>query len=326
MTYILNNKYSFGDTMMDSNVTNNHLKAVVEIVKGKLESEEDPSLELLSRLICELKVSNLLLPANEKEDTIEFEQLTSDEDQQMFIPVFTDIEEYNKHCGDDAQFNPIDFDFNYYMDLVLENEFEGLIINPDGNFLTLERKFLEDIDYDFEVAENQAEEYTPEEIKDIFESVENESLVEFIKDDEINEDIERLYVELSNSTLINLVVSDEPLDEYAKDGIICDSDVDGFGLCTIENDEFRFGAVFSDKKAAESAINPDSGLYYYGQVTVLSELFEFILLNDMDGVVINPNSDDYIISRSEILPQASGIEIVLDNPRLINSLDYAFPL
>ena len=78
--------------------------------------------------------------------------------------------------------------------------------------------------------------------------------------------------------------------------------------------------------AISKAINADSDLYYYGQITVLSELFDFILRNDMDGVVINPNGEDYVIAREDILPQASGIEIIVENPVFRDSLDYAFIL
>ena len=133
-------------------------------------------------------------------------------------------------------------------------------------------------------------------------------------------------MELSNSTLLNLVINDKPLDEFAKDGIIDADDVDGFSLCTIDNDEIHMGAIFTDKNAISKAINADSDLYYYGQVTVLSELFDFILRNDMDGVVINPNGEDYVIAREDILPQASGIEIIVENPVFRDSLDYAFIL
>ena len=313
--------------MTDSYVTNNHLKDVVDELKRYLDNENDAPLELIANFICELKVSNLLIPAVEEEDAFAFEHIASEEDGSTYIPLFTDIEEFQKHDIKDSEFGPVSFDFDVYTDLILENELDGIILNIEGNFLPIEKPFIEEM---FNISETEdddtVEAYNKDELKDIFENITNESLVEFINDEDSNDDIERLYVELSNSTLLNLVINDKPLDEFAKDGIIDADDVDGFSLCTIDMEEINMGAIFTDKASISKAINEDSGLYYYGQVTVLSELFDFILRNDMDGVVINPNGEDYVISREDILPQASGIEIIVENPVFRDSLDYAFLL
>ena len=313
--------------MTDSYVTNNHLKDVVDELKRYLDNENDAPLELIANFICELKVSNLLIPAVEEEDAFAFEHIASEEDGSTYIPLFTDIEEFQKHDIKDSEFDPVSFDFDVYTDLILENELDGIILNIEGNFLPIEKPFIEEM---FNISETEdddtVEAYNKDELKDIFENITNESLVEFINDEDSNDDIERLYVELSNSTLLNLVINDKPLDEFAKDGIIDADDVDGFSLCTIDMEEINMGAIFTDKASISKAINEDSGLYYYGQVTVLSELFDFILRNDMDGVVINPNGEDYVISREDILPQASGIEIIVENPVFRDSLDYAFLL
>ncbi len=313
--------------MTDSYITNNHLNDVVDELKIYLDEEKDAPLELIAKFICELKVSNLLIPAVEEEDAFAFEHIASEEDGSTYIPLFTDIDEYQKHAIEDSEFGPVAFDFDIYTDLILENELDGIILNVEGNFMPIEKLFIEEMFNIIETNDDDSvEAYNKEELKKIFENVTNESLVEFINDEDSNDDIERLYVELSNSTLLNLVINDNPLDEFAKDGIIDADDVDGFSLCTIDNDEIHMGAIFTDKNAISKAINADSDLHYYGQVTVLSELFDFILRNDMDGVVINPNGEDYVIARDDILPQASGIEIIVENPVFKDSLDYAFIL
>lgn len=313
--------------MMDSYVTNNHLKYVVEILKEYLDNEEEAPFELISNFICELKVSSLLIPAVEEDDSFAFEHVVSEEDGSTFIPLFTDIDEYKGHCPEDSEFSPIAFDFDVYRDLILENDLDGIILNVEGNFLPIERDFLEESFFEPQTIEmEEVEPYNASELKDIFENVTNDSLVEFINDEESNFDIEKLYVELSCSTLLNLVISDESIDGFAQNGIINADDIDGFSLCSIDDDEVHLGAIFTHKDAIAEAINPDSGLHYYGQVTILSELFDFILRNDMDGVIINPNSDDYVIAREDILPQASGIEIIVEKPVFRNSLDYAFLL
>lgn len=305
-------------------VTNNHLLEKIEEVNLFLEEDKEVPLELANELMWELKVSNLIIPAIEQEEYLTFEHVTSEEDITC-IPLFSDVDEFKKHVSDE-EFNAITLDFDVYVDLVNENEFDGIVINMDGDQFILDSEFLDNIYFEEEIFSEDTEMLAPEQLKEEFENAENASLVEFIRDEDHMGDTERLYVELSNASLLNLVVWDKPLDDFAKDGIISADDVEGFSLCTVEDDEVRLGAVFTGKDAFDAAINKDSGLYYYGQLTVLSELFDFVLRNDMDGVVVNPNSDDYIILREDILPQASGIEIIVERPEAANSLDYAFLL
>lgn len=313
---------------MNSIVTNEHLKDVIIVIKDYFEKDEDAPVELIFKFICELKVSNLLIPGLDEEDAFSFEHIISEEDDSKFIPLFTDIEEYNKHTVEDEDLQPMAFDFEMYEELLLEDdELDGIIINVDGPFIPIDKDFVKQMsEYPEITFEDDVEGYNAGELKSIFENITNDSLSESIKKEWDIDDTEDLFVELSSSTLLNLVISEQSLDEFAKDGIISADDVDGFELCTIEQDGLRFGAIFTDKQAIEKAINPESSLYYYGQITHVSRLFDFILRTDMDGVVINPNSDDYVIVRDEILSQATGIEVVVDNPNFKNSLDYAFML
>ena len=242
--------------MQDIIITNNHLKDVMEILKEYLEEEKDAPVELVAKFICELKVSNLLIPAVEEEDAFAFEHITSEADGSTFLPLFTDIEEYNKHEVENDEFSPMAFEFDVYSELVLENDLEGIVLNVEGDFIPLDEKFIKNIENEIDIdVDDTVEKYTAPELRDIFENVSNEALVEFINDAEAQDDIERLYVELSNSTMLNIVINDEPLDGFATDGIIASEDVDGFILCTVEDGEHCFGAIFTDKNAIEKAIN-----------------------------------------------------------------------
>ena len=313
--------------MLDCDITNNHLKDVMDNLRTYLENEEEPPAELLLAFVFELKVSNLLIPAVEEGDSLSFERLESDDDDSAFIPLFTDIEEYTKHVSEDLEFEPLSFVFETYKDLVLENDFEGIVINVESNFMPIDRDFIDEMFFEPDILLKEGYEvYGPEKIREIFETVTNDSLLEFIRDEDKNTDIEKLYVELSNSTLLNLTVSEESLDEFAKDGIIDANDVDGFTLCCFEDENINFGAVFTDRQVLDKVAKSEVEYSHYGQVTVLSALFDYILRNDMDGVIINPTEENYFIKREDILPQASGIEVVIDNPSLENSLDYSFIL
>ena len=311
---------------MEEYVTNVHLKDAIKDFKMYVETDEEAPDEVIIRLMCELKVSNLLIPGIDEGDSFAFEHVTIDDES--FIPLFTDTEEFDKFSIDGEEFSPIAFDFDVYEDLVLENDLDGIVLNADGEAMTIGEEFIKAISqFEESEAEEAPDAYTAQKLKEMFENASNEALAELIREsDDNDDDLEKLFVELSDSTMLNIVINDESLDKFTNDGIISADDVDGFSLCTIETDDIRMGAIFTDKLSIEKAIDKDSGFFYYGQVTILSELFDYILRSDMDGVIINPNTDDYIILREDILPQATGVDIVLDDPNLEDALDYAFLL
>ena len=172
--------------------------------------------------------------------------------------------------------------------------------------------------------DEDTEPYTVDEIMEIYDNISNDDLVEFLKSEEITSD--ELFAHLSKSCLLNVVFSDDPLDEYLKDGVIMADDVDGFDLCTVQEEGINFAAVFTSKESVQKALNKDADITYYGQVTILSELFDFVLENDMDGVIIDPNSTNFIIKREELHPQATGVDLIVEDSRIRDSLQYAFEL
>lgn len=310
-----------------SDITNNHLKDVIHNLRKYLEKDEEAPFELILELVCELKVSRLLIPAIEEEDAYLFEHLESEDDDSIFLPLFTDVEEYKKHIIDNDEYELISFDFDEYLEIMDENNFEAMFINPDGELMPLDQDFIKNFNFDFEIdIDEEIVPYEAQKIREIFEDAKNDSFLEFIRNDEINDSTEKMLVELSNSTLLAAVVSDEPLDEFAQDGIIDEEDVGGFTQLAVDDGNYRLGVLFTDKQALESASELDTNLHYYGQVAFLSEYFENILRNDIDGVLVNPNGESYVISRSEILTQASGVEVVVDDKKLFLASQYSFVL
>lgn len=292
----------------------------MENLNKYVKNDEEAPLEVLTKFIWELKVSNLMIPVRD-EDSFDLECIFT-EDDKIFVPLFTDIEEFNRDPKRANEYIPRLHEFEFYSGFLLENDFGGYVLNIAGNEMIINKDFMKEICYDVEVNdEDDIEAYDGKKLKEIFETVSNDSLIDFISSDD-NIDIERMYVELSDSILLNAVVSDESMDEKASGGIIDGIEESEMELLSIDYDGVQLGALFTDKDALKQEI--DDEFHYYGQVTHLSEYFDFILRNDLDGVVINPASDRYIIIRDEILPQASGIEVVIDNPALKNSFEYIF--
>ena len=311
--------------MTETLPTNKHLKQVAKNLRNYLENDEEPPLALVAEFMVELRVSNLIAPVLNHGEYFTLENIESEDTGEVFIPVFTDIEEYEKHARGEEEYIPMPFEFNVYMDAVSHDDLDGLFVNVMGEYMPLDKNFLSDFDVETDTLDETVEPYSPEELKEIFDNVSNDCLIEFIKSDD-NQDIEKLYVELSNSTMLCLIGNEKSSDEVASEGIIKIDDADGFNLCISGDDDISLGVMFTDVKAMDDMMSQNPDLFYCAQIIPVSDLFEYVLRNDMDGVVINPYTDDYLIARDDILPQARGIEIIAGDMKLKHSLDYAFPL
>ncbi len=307
---------------MNSNVTNKYLKKALIDLQNALEGDGDASSELMV-FINELKMSNLLIPGIDDGEDLIYETLISEEDDMTFLPLFTDSEEFYKFYDEDSEYEPIANEFEIYAGI--SEDVDAIIIDAEGEEFIATKEMIELACEDFSAKKDDVEAKDASQIRQIYDSISNESLSQFIADESNANDFEGLMVEISASKLLDLVVSEDSLDEFGEDGIIKAEDVDGFSLCTLEDDEGgRYAILFTDKNAIADAIDDD--LFYYAQITNVSALFEFVLRNDMDGVVINPNGDEFIIPRSVLLAQASGIELVAEDASLSNSLEYTFKL
>lgn len=305
-------------------IENKYLRDTIDYAKVYIDDDEDLPDELFFELINELKVSNLLIPLSEDEEELILEEVDLEGEDASFVPIFTNMEEYISHVGDETDFNPVSLDFAQYVDLVVENELDGLVIDIEGNYLPLEREFLEKIYFEVEETESDEDALTGEELKEIFDSVGNESLLDLLNSPE-GASYDEFFAELSNATMLNLVISEDSLDEFAKNGIISSADVGGFELCNILDNGLMFGGLFTDIDAVK-CISKDLDVPHYVQITNVKQFIDFILRNDFDGFIINPKSLDYAVFRKDILSQASGIEVVSENPKFKNSIDYAFQI
>lgn len=162
--------------------------------------------------------------------------------------------------------------------------------------------------------------YSPEQLKNIAENTTNDSLVSFIRNPSNEENFEGLMLELSKFILLNGFVSDEDFEIYATNGIVSLDDVERCAVSTVSGDDVEFGILFTSKNAILDSVDVDDDNYYVYQITVLSEFIDFVLWQDMGGIVINPNLEDYFIPRQALFNYSS----ILDNPSFKYAIDYAF--
>lgn len=315
------NKYVIVINMKAESRNVHLINALKELKSIGIESENP---EMMTKFIFELKMSNMLIPGIDDGEELIYETLISQDDDSTFLPLFSSEEEFYKHYSKESEYEPIENEFEIYAGIALDENIDGIILDVEGECFPITKEMIEVAQMDFSISFDDIETRSPQEIKEVYDNVCNDDLINFIRDESNENDFEGIMVELSNSFVLNLVVSDESLDEFAKEGIIEAGDVDGFSLCTMEDDQSGYGIIFTDKDAISKAIPKDDGLFYYAQLTKVSALFEFVLRSDMDGVIINPGSDEFVIPRSEILSQASGIELIVEDVSFTDCLNYAF--
>ena len=131
--------------MTDMNKTNEN-ERLKELLK-KMYEDNNPKLEneILEEII--MKVNFLsYINSNELESTfgnINFNVLKTD-DNKTYLPAFTDLEELSK-WGIPEKMNTITLNFDDYVEIILDNNIDGLVINPFGDYYIIPKEGLKDL-------------------------------------------------------------------------------------------------------------------------------------------------------------------------------------
>lgn len=308
--------------MKKSYVTNKHFRGVLNQLGDVLENGEQPPEDLFAEFVNELKFSNLLIPGIINGDELEYQYITYD-DGAIILPLYTDDEEYVKDQNIDGGYNPVPYDILYYKDALNENGLDGIIINPASECFNIPIDLLNQFPLNSGITFKDnfnGEGYNPEQLKNIAENTTNDSLVNFIRNPENKENFEGLISELFKATLLNVFVSDENFENFANNGIISLYDVNKFQLVTIAEDNLETLILFTNKNYIFEGAPEKGKMFYAYQITVLSKIIEIVLREDMDGILINPNLENYLIPRHALFNFSS----ILDNPKFKQAFDYAF--
>ncbi|WP_427171589.1 enhanced serine sensitivity protein SseB [Fusobacterium nucleatum] len=117
-----------------------------ELLK-KIDEDNSPELEneILEEII--MKVNFLsYINSNELESTfgnIDFNILKTD-DNKIYLPAFTDLEELSKWAIPENM-NTITLNFDDYVEIILDNNIDGLVINPFGNYYIISKQGLKEL-------------------------------------------------------------------------------------------------------------------------------------------------------------------------------------
>lgn len=294
-----------------------HLRTVIEDIHA---NDDKLTEDLLFKLINEFKYSNLLIPAKKENGTLNF--IIYEDDDAKITPLFTDRDEFRKFYSDD-DIQVLENTFELYQNVIKTTEIEGYILNPASEKYLFSSEFILSITNLPKTNFYSSNPYTESELKDIRNNIDNGDLEDFITSPSNVGYFEGLFEKLSSSTLLALMLSNRDLTPYAEDGIISMQSTGPLARMHVDRIGGEYATLFTSE---EKMGHVRTDLYRYSQIVNLATLVNFVLTEDMDGIVINPDSDNVLIPRSELLKYSLGFEKYANDERLSTSIFYIFPV
>ena len=291
-----------------------HLRAVIEDIRanGDILTED-----LTLRLINEFRYSNLYIPAKREDFTLNF--IIYEEDGLRLTLLFTGEEEFAKFFEDTADIELMQNSFELYQNVLKTSDIDGYILNPATEKYIFTKDFVLDINVP-KTNFYSSNTYTTDELKQMRTS-KNEGLERFIENAENIGDFEGLFEMMSKSRLLTLMVSDTDLKAKANDGVISMMDSGPLAQMYTDNVGGVYATVFSgEDKIREVATDK----FKYSQLVNLSMLVNFVLSEDMDGIILNPQSDNVLIPRVSLLKYSLGFEKFANDEKLSDAIYYMF--
>lgn len=291
-----------------------HLRTVIEDIYS---NENQLTEELTARLIHEFRYSNLYIPAKRENDTLNF--IIYEDEGSKLTPLFTDMDEFRKFYKNDENIQVLQNPFELYQNVLKTTDIDGYVLNPSTEKYLFKKEFILAIKNIPKTNFYTTNPYSQEELLSLKKSVDNTDLESFIGDRSYVGDYESLFEKMANSQLLGLMLSDLSIDKeiisLKQSGPIASMYTDNIGgvYATVFTSESKMDVINTDKNK-------------YSQLVNLATLVNFILTEDMDGLILNPESDNILIPRVTLLRYSLGFEMYANNDRLSEAMYYLFKI
>ena len=291
-----------------------HLRTVIEDIYS---NENQLTEELTARLIHEFRYSNLYIPAKRENDTLNF--IIYEDEGSKLTPLFTDMDEFRKFYKNDENIQVLQNPFELYQNVLKTTDIDGYVLNPSTEKYLFKKEFILAIKNIPKTNFYTTNPYSQEELLSLKKSVDNTDLESFIGDRSYVGDYESLFEKMANSQLLGLMLSDLSIDKeiisLKQSGPIASMYTDNIGgvYATVFTSESKMDVINTDKNK-------------YSQLVNLAPLVNFILTEDMDGLILNPESDNVLIPRVTLLRYSLGFEMYANNERLSEAMYYLFKI
>jgi hypothetical protein len=289
-----------------------HLRAVIEdIYANGNELTED----LTVRLIHEFRYSNLFIPAKRDEFTLNF-IIYEDDNGLKLTPLFTDRNEFEKFFKGEEDIELMQNSFELYRNVLMTSDIEGYILNPATEKYVFTKEFILEIKNVPKTNFYSTDTYSADELK-LLKGERNESLERFIENPRNVGNYEALFEMLSKSTILTLMVSDVDLKDKARNGIISMMDSGPLAQMYTDNVGGTYACIFSSENKLKEV---KTEKFKYSQIVNLAMLVNFVLTEDMDGIVLNPQTDNVLIPRVTLLRYSLGFERYANDEKLADAI------
>lgn len=290
-----------------------HLRVVIEDIYANANRLNE---NLALKLVNEFRYSNLYIAARKENDTLNF--ITYEYNDMKLTALFTDHDEFRKfHHEDDIQL--LQNSFELYQNILKTTDFDGYILNPASERYLFTKEFILTITNIPKTNFYTTDAYSAGELLDIYRNVDNRYLEEYISNPKNVGDYEMLFERLANSTILTLMVSDMEFDNDIIDlreiGPVAGMYTDKVGGIYV--------TIFS---STDRIRHVNTSKFKYAQLVNLAMLVNYVLVEDLDGIVLNPDSDNVLIPRSVLLRYSLGFERYANDARLCEALYYMFAL
>lgn len=290
-----------------------HLRVVIEdIYSNNNELNENLALKLIN----EFRYSNLYIAARKEDNRLSF--ITYEYNDLKLTALFTDPDEFHKfHHEDDIQL--LQNSFELYQNILKTTDIEGYILNPASEKYLFTKEFILTIANIPKTSFYTTDAYSQDELYDIYRNIGNCELESYISDRQNVGDYEGLFEKLSASQLMTLMVSDMELEgtiiDLKKTGPVVGMYTDKVGGIYV--------TIFS---SADKIRQVNTQKFKYAQLVNLAMLVNYVLSEDLNGIVLNPDTDNVLIPRSVLLRYSLGFERYANDLRLCDALYYIFAL
>ena len=211
--------------------------------------------------------------------------------------------------------------FELYQNVIKTTDIEGYILNPASEKYLFTDKFILGITNLPKTNFFSDNPYSEEELKSLNDNIDNRELEDFITDSRNIGYYEGLFEKLASSTMLALMLSANDLSDYVADGIISMKSTGPLAQMYVDMIGGEYATLFTSHEKMDYV---GTDYFKYSQIVNVATLVNFVLSEDMDGIIINPESDNVLIPRSELLKYCLGFEKFANDERLSNAIYYLF--
>lgn len=297
-------------------ITHKHLRLTIEDI---YRNDNRLTEELLLRLINEFRYSNLYIPAKRQDNKLNF--IIYEDESARITPLFTDLDEFHKFYTNSDDIEVLNNSFELYQNIIKTTDIEGYILNPASEKYLFEKEFILGIQNVPKTSFYTTNPYSEDELREVYASIDNAGLEDFCHNQANIGDWEGLFEKLASSRLLTLMISDFDLTPKADRGLVSQKNTGPLASMYFDTIGGRYATIFSSPQRLKQVETPK---HTYAQIVNLATLVNFVLSEDMEGIILNPSSDDYLISRSVLLKYSLGFESYANDERLSESMYYLF--